>query len=301
MAQQLDLHQLRAFHALGQTGSFTGAAQRLHLTQSAISHAIAKLEASCGTALVDRRARAFRLSEAGGRLWLACEQMFTTLEAATEELGAETTGRLRLGATVEFGSSILMRHMQPFLAANPGVEIDFTLSFDLLEPLLRDDLDLVIDCREHFLPELDKRPLFRETYLVAGSPAFRAAAGIDGAMDLGRCAIVSMDKAAAWWHRFLMALPEGGRPEFTRIIEVNHVRAMINAGVAGLGALLAPTYSVLSELERGDLVPLLPGIRPVEDRFCIYQKKRKAGLRNHRLLTEYLMTLNPGEFGASGR
>ena len=73
---------------------------------------------------------------------------------------------------------------------------------------------------------------------------------------------------------------------------------MINAGVAGLGALLAPTYSVLRELERGDLVPLLPAIRPVEDRFCIYQKKRRTALRKHRLLTEYLLTLNPGEFGA---
>jgi len=55
---------------------------------------------------------------------------------------------------------------------------------------------------------------------------------------------------------------------------------------------------VLRELERGDLVPLLPAIRPLEDRFCIYQKKRKAPLRKHRLLTEYLLTLNPGEFGA---
>lgn len=299
MANQLDLYQLRAFHALGQTGSFTGAAQRLHLTQSAISHAIAKLEASAGTGLVDRRAREFRLTEAGGRLWLACEQVFATLEAAGEDLGeSRATGRLRLGATVEFGSSILMRHIQPFLAANPGVELDFTLAHDLLAPLLRDDLDLIIDCREHFLPELDKLPLFRETYVVAGSAGFRAAQGITTPLDLAGCPILSLDKAGAWWHRFLLALPEGERPDFTRIIEVNHVRAMINAGAAGLGALLAPTYSVLQELERGDLVLLLPGIRPVEDRFYVYQKKRKAALRKHSLLTEYLRTLSPAEFGA---
>ncbi len=190
-----------------------------------------------------------------------------------------------------------MRHIQPFLAANPGLELDFTLSHDLLAPLLRDDLDLVIDCREHFLPELDKQPLFRETYLVAGSPAFQAERGIQDARDLGPCPILSLDKAGAWWHRFLLALPEADRPEFTRIIEVDHVRAMINAGAAGLGALLAPTYSVLKELERGDLVPLLPGVRPVEDRFCVYQKKLKAGLRRHRLLTAYLRTLSPAEFG----
>jgi DNA-binding transcriptional LysR family regulator len=244
-----DLYQLRAFYALGQTGSFTGAAHRLHLTQSAISHAVAKLETTVGIGLVDRRMRQFRLTEEGKRLFLACEQVFATLEAAAEELGQPSAmGRLRLGATVEFGSSILMRHIGPFLAANPGLEIDFTLTYDLLPLLLRDEIDLAIDCQEHFLPELDKLPLFRETYVVAGSKAFRDASGISGARDLGRCTILSLDKAGAWWHRFLLALPETERPEFTRITEVNHIRAMINAGVAGLGVLLAPTYSVLQEL-----------------------------------------------------
>jgi DNA-binding transcriptional LysR family regulator len=298
MANQLDLYQLRAFHALGQTGSFTGAARRLNLTQSAVSHAIAKLEATAGTELVERRAREFRLTEQGDRLFLACEEIFATLEAAAEDLDeSRATGRLRLGATVEFGSSILMRHIQPFLAAHPGVEIDFTLAHDLLAPLLRDDLDLVIDCQEHFLPELDRRPLFRETFVVAGSPGFQAAYGLRTALDLAGCPVLSLDKAGAWWHRFLLPLPEPERPGLTRIIEVNHLRAMINAGIAGLGALLAPTYSVLRELERGDLMDLLPAIRPVEERFCIYQKKRKVALRKQRMLTEYLQTISPAEFG----
>jgi len=298
MAIQLDLYQLRTFHALGQTGSFTGAARRLHLTQSAVSHAIAKLEANAGTELVERRAREFRLTEHGDRLFLACEEVFATLEAAAEDLDeSRATGRLRLGATVEFGSSILMRHIQPFLAAHPGVEIDFTLAHDLLAPLLRDDLDLIIDCQEHFQPELERRPLFRETFVVAGSPGFQAVHGLRSALDLAGCPVLSLDKAGAWWHRFLLSLPEPERPGLTRIIEVNHLRAMINAGVASLGALLAPTYSVLQELERGDLVALLPAIRPVEERFCIYQKKRKAVLRKQRMLTEYLQTISPAEFG----
>ena len=295
---QFDLYQLRAFHALVQAGSFTGAARRLHLTQSAISHAVAKLEATSGVLLVDRRAREFRLTEEGRRLFLACEQVFTTLESAAEELGQSSVhGRLRLGATVEFGCSILMRHVRPFLADNPGLEIDFTLDYDLLAPLLRDDLDLVIDCQEHFLPELDKRPLFRETWVVAGSRAFREARGIEAAMDLGPCPILSLDKAGAWWHRFLLALPEHQRPEFSRVIEVNHIRAMITAAAEGLGAVLAPTYSVLGELARGELVPLLPELRPLEGRFYIYQKKTRASLMRHQRLTEYLMGISPAEFG----
>ena len=297
MAIQLDLYQLRAFHALGTTGSFTRAAGRLNLTQSAVSHAIAKLEASAQAVLVDRKAREFRLTEEGRRLWAACDQVFATLEAATEDLGeAGAAGRLRLGATVEFGSSILMRHMGPFLAAHPGLEVDFTLAHDLLTPLLRDEVDLAIDCRDHLLPDLEKVPWFRETYVVAAAPAFLAGRSVGGPKSLGQLPVLSLDKAGAWWHRFLLPLAEESRPEFRRVIEVNHIRAMINAAVEGLGVLLAPTYSVMKELERGELLPVLPGIRPKEDRFFIYQKKRRASLGKHRLLTAYLRTLAPPEF-----
>ena len=296
---QLDLYQLRAFHAVGQTGGFTGAARRLNLTQSAVSHAVAKLEASAGHSLVVRRGREVRLTEEGRRLWDACEQINAILEAAVEDLGqTRPRGRLRLGATVEFGSGILMRHIAPFLAAHPELEVDFTLTYDLLPPLLRDEVDLAIDCREHLRADLERTPLFRETYVVAGSPGFRAARGIATSQDLGRCPVLSLDKAGTWWHRFQLALPEPERPALGRIIEMNHLRAMINAAIAGMGALLAPTYSVLPELERGELVPLLPGVRPVEDWFSVYQKKTRAGLRRNRLLTDYLRSLSPAEFGA---
>jgi hypothetical protein len=59
-----------------------------------------------------------------------------------------------------------------------------------------------------------------------------------------------------------------------------------------------PRYSVLEELRRGDLVALFPQIRPTEDRFSIYQKKVKAGQEKLRLLTQYLQSLSPAEFGS---
>jgi DNA-binding transcriptional LysR family regulator len=83
-----------------------------------------------------------------------------------------------------------------------------------------------------------------------------------------------------------------------RIIEVNHIRAMIHAAIEGMGALLVPRYSVLEELRRGDLVALFPAICPAEDRFSIYQKKVKAGQEKQRLLTRYLQSLSPAEFGS---
>ena len=297
----LDLPQLRTFYTLAQTGSFTACARRLNRTQSAVSHAMAKLENLAGIPLLDRRGRGLGLTEEGRRLYQACEQVFATLDAAADDLRRHQTlarGRLRVGATVEFGSSILMKHMQPFLAANPDLEIDFTLSHDLLPPLLRDDLDLIIDCQEHPLPTLKKAPLFRETYVVACAPAFRKTHRLRTPADLSRGPVLSLDKAGAWWNRFLMAVPDQEQPQLDRIIAVNHIRAMIHAAVEGMGALLVPRYSVLEELKRRDLVALFPTIRPTEDRFSIYQKKVKANQEKQKLLTQYLQGLSPAEFGS---
>ncbi|WLT32165.1 LysR family transcriptional regulator [Geothrix sp. PMB-07] len=297
----LDLPQLRTFYTLAQSGSFTDCARKLNRTQSAVSHAMAKLEELAGVPLLSRKGRELGLTEEGRRLYAACEQAFATLDAAAEDLRRHQSlgrGRLRVGTTVEFGTSILMKHMQPFLTEHPGLEVDFTLSHDLLAPLLRDDLDLVIDCQEHPLPALKKVPLFRETYVVACSRAFKRAHRLKVPADLSGCPVLSLDKAGAWWNRFLMAVPDREQPQLDRVIAVNHIRAMIHAAAVGMGAALVPRYSVLEELERGDLVALFPDIRPTEDRFSIYQKKVKATHEKQRLLTQYLQSLSPAEFGS---
>lgn len=297
----LDLQHLRAFHLVVQTGGFSAAARRLHRTQSAVSHAVARLEASAGVRLLVRRGREVRVTEEGRRLHQACAAVFATLEAAQEDLErgrGRIEGRLRLGATVEFGCGVLMRHVQPFLEAHPGLEVDFHLSHDLRGPLLREDLDLAIDCVEHTDSELERTPLFRETYMVACAPAYLQAHPVAAPADLARCTVLSLDKACTWWQRFLGELPRTRQPRFGRVVEINHIRGMITAAVDGMGVLLAPSYSLQQELAQGALVPLLPALRPREDRFCLYQLASKAGLARHRLLKTYLMGLAPAEFGA---
>ena len=297
----LDLPQLRAFHAVARAGGFSAAAARLNLTQSAVSHAVGKLERSAKVRLLDRRGRRVVPTPEGEILREACETVFATLEAAEEELQRERSraeGRIRLGATVEFGTSVLMRHIRPFLEANPGIEMDFVLSHDLLTPLLRDDVDLAIDCVAHPHPDLDRTPLFREAYMVACAPDYLAARRIEGPSDLARCSVLSLDKEGRWWERFLGTFPKSRRPSFGRVVAINHIRGLITAAASGLGVLLAPSYSLKGELDRGALVPLFPAIRTLEDRFALYQKAGKARLERHRLLTKYLQEMTPAELGA---
>jgi LysR family glycine cleavage system transcriptional activator len=167
-----------------------------------------------------------------------------------------------------------------------------------MTPLLRDDLDIAIDCGEHHQPELRRIPLFRETYAVVCAGDFRRTHGIRRPADLSACTVLSLDKAGAWWDRFLLSIREDLRPGFGRIVAVNHVRAMITAAANGLGVALAPRYSVLGELRGGSLVQLFPRIKIAEDRFYVYIKERRAELKKHRLLVDYLKSIRPSEFGA---
>jgi len=295
----LDLYQLRAFFAAAQTLSFTGAARRLHVTQSAVSHAVAKLERGAGTELLSRAGRRLVLTEAGKALYRSCETVFYELERAEEQLSrarSGAAGTIRLGATVEFGTTLLMKYIRPFIERNPGVRLDFQFRHELLRPLLDDELDLVIDCRDHRAPGLEKRPLFREEYAVIASPEFLKGRALRRPADLARSNILSLDKEGLWWGNFLNALPAAGRPAFSEITEINHVRGIINAAIESLGVGFVPKYCVLKELKIGALVNVFPQLELLEDRFAVYQKTKRAGLERHRLLTDYLANIKSVHF-----
>ena len=300
MKTDFDLQQLKMFWTLVRTGSFTRTAHRLYRTQSAVSHAIRKLEQSAGSELLIRRGRSIELTEEGRHLFDACERAFGAIEEAAEAIAVrqgKSIGRLRMGSTVEFGCSILMRHMQPFMAAHPEIELAFQMSHDLIAPLLSDDLDIIIDCRVHNHASLERTVLFREKYVVACSPGYQCSCGIDQIEDLKRCAILSIDAEITWWHHFIYSIPEMQRPSFEKVIPIDHIRGIITAAKSGMGVAFVPLYSILNEIEQGELTVLFPDLELLEDRFIIYQKTKKSKLLRHRLLTEYLKNIKPSEFG----
>ena len=292
----LDLYQLRTFFTAAQTLNFTEAAARLFVTQSAVSHAIKKLERSAGEELLRKSGRRVTLTEAGRTLYKACETVFYELEKAQEALKAgrgRSGGTIRLGATVEFGTTLLIKHLAPFIKKHPQVHIDFQFSHDLLRPLLNDEVDLIIDCRDHKVPGLDKTPLFREEYAVIASPAL--AAGIRRPADLAGCRILSLDKDCAWWKNFQDALPQADRPALSDVTELNHIRGLINAAIESLGVGFVPKYCVTKELKAGTLENVFPRLELLEDRFAVYQKTKRTGLERHRLLIEYLSGIDAGQ------
>ena len=296
----LELNKLQVLLEAARGGNFTAAASRLHLTPSAVSHAIRKLEAGLSRTLVEWRGRRLALTDEGEYLYRVCERVFGELDEAGERLAGTDPGiekTLVLGATVEFGSNVLIRKLRPLLEAHPELRIDFFFSQELTLPLLRDEIDLAVDCRPHPNPAVEQISLFREKYSIVAAPAFLIKHPAVTPLDLEVLPVLSLDKEARWWRNMLEAVPPSGRPTFRRILAVNHIRGMINAAVEGLGVALLPRFTILDELAAEKLHVLFPRLKLLEDRFCLYQKRSRAGREKNRLITRFLTGMKVDEFG----
>ena len=104
--------QLRAFHGVASVGSFTGAAERLHVTQPTLSGQVKDLEQGFGIKLFERRGRGVVTTELGGRLLAITRQIFS-LEAEAEQLlaGARALARGRLPASARAEARLILARM----------------------------------------------------------------------------------------------------------------------------------------------------------------------------------------------
>ncbi|MCP4023010.1 MAG: LysR family transcriptional regulator [Desulfobacteraceae bacterium] len=297
----MDLYHLKTFFTLAKAESFTKAAELLFVTQSAVSHAIKKLEASLDTALFLRRGKTLILSEAGQALFRSCEKIFNELEKADQELALyrkKAKFHVTIGSPVEFGTTILINHIKDFLETNPDIHLDFLFSHHLLKPLIQDAVDMAIDCHDLSKPGFETIPLFREQYVTIASPDFISENKIRHIDDLNRVNILSNDKHLAWWNNFIIAIPEEKRSCLKNIVRINHVRGIINGAIAGLGIGFVPKYTVMKELKGKVLIDPFPQIKPAADHFKIFIKKEKLDLKKNKKLVDYLTRIKPSEFGA---
>ncbi len=297
----MDLYQLKTFFILAKIGSYTEAADFIGVTQSAVSHAIKKLETSTNNRLISKKGKAFSLTPAGQTLFSACETIFYELEKtedALKQYRKDAIWHICLGAPVEFGSTILIRHMKNFMQQYPHIQVDFLFSHHLRQPFLRDTVDFMIDCKDHRLPDTEKFFLFREQYVAIGSPDYIAHHGVKTEQDLKRVNILSLDKEATWWKNFQVALPGNASDLFKRITRINHVRGLINGAINGLGIGFVPKYTVIRELADNVLADPFPDIRPAADHFNIFIKTKKLALAKNKTLIDHLIRIKPTEFGA---
>ncbi|MDD3518745.1 MAG: LysR family transcriptional regulator [Chromatiales bacterium] len=162
----IELRHLRSLTALRDSGSLTAAAERLHLTQSALSHQLAELEQRLDMKLFERKSRPPRFTLAGERLLALAEDLLPRLREAERDLARLRGGHSgRLHVTVECHSCFewLMPALETFRGYWPEVTLDLSMGygFEPLPALARGDVDLVVtaDPVEH--AGIVYEPLFR--------------------------------------------------------------------------------------------------------------------------------------------
>jgi DNA-binding transcriptional LysR family regulator len=160
---------LRTFIAVADTGSFTRAAQRQHLTQSAVSHQIRRLEEQVGRRLLSRTTRSLTVTEDGEELLRHAQQILHSFDALARRFRpSPLSGTVRFGAPENFMGDRLPRLLCRFARDFPSVRLDASISANLdLPALIRTgDLDLAVVISLHDPDNLAAGRLLRRTRLV---------------------------------------------------------------------------------------------------------------------------------------
>lgn len=169
---------LRTFVAVKETGSFTRAAERLHLTQSAISHQIRRLEEQLGQPLLHRTTRSLILTEHGEDLLRYAEQILESMDALSRRFQpSPICGEVRFGAPENFVGNRLPTLLCQFAHSFPGIRLDVRVNMHLdLRTLVKDgELDLAVIMTPG---DSKEGTVMRQTQLVwVASEAFELAPG----------------------------------------------------------------------------------------------------------------------------
>lgn len=172
----LEIRHLETLSAIRDGGSLQEAAERLHLTQSALSHQLRDLETRLNLPLLNRRTRPARLTTAGLRVLALADEVLPRLRATERELqrlAAGRTGRLHLAIDCHSCFRWLMPALDAFRSQWPDVALDLSAAFSFapLPALVRGDLDLVITSDPQPIEAVTYLPLFRYELVLAVSEA----------------------------------------------------------------------------------------------------------------------------------
>ena len=162
----MELRHVRYFDAVAETLNFTRAAERLHVTQSTLSHQIRQLEDELGVELFDRSSKKVRMTEAGEILRSHLTPALGQIDRAVQALrgNAETlTGSIRLGTTPSFNTRMVPLCVSTFLHHYPGIQVTVEeLSADMIaRRLASGHLDLAVSYRPEGT-DLWFEPLYNE-------------------------------------------------------------------------------------------------------------------------------------------
>lgn len=225
-------------------GSLTAAAEALHLTQSALSHTVKKLEQQLGTEIWHREGRRLRLTQAGEYLLAVADRLLPQLAHAEERIGQYARGErgtLRIGMECHPCYQWLLKVVSPYLEAWPDVDVDVIQKFQFggIGALFGYEIEVLVTPDPLFRPGLKFEPVFDyEQVLVVGpTHALRTASYVKPEQLASEVLItypVAVDRLDVYT-QFLT--PAGITPRRHKTIETTDIMLQMVASGRGVAAL----------------------------------------------------------------
>jgi DNA-binding transcriptional LysR family regulator len=277
------LDDLRALVAVGRERSFTKAAVKLGVSQSALSQTIRQLEARLGVRLLTRTTRSVSPTEAGERLLRTVEPRFEEIDAelaTIAELREKPAGTIRITATEYAIESLLMPKLSKLLRKYSDIKVELTVDYGLRD-IVAESYDAGVRSGEQVARDMIAVRIGPDLRMaVAGAPSyFKNRTEPKKPQDLigHNCINLRLprhDSVYAW------EFDKNGRELRVRVegqLTFNATSQQINAALAGLGLVYAPEGMLQPYIARGRLRPVLKDwCQPYSGYHLFYPSRRQS-------------------------
>lgn len=263
-----DLNDMLFFAEVVDRGGFAAAGRTLNVPKSRLSRRIADLEGRLGVRLLHRTTRKLSLTQAGEIYHRHCVAMREQAEAAEEavlHVQTEPRGTVRVTCPVTLAQTTIGPLLPRFLAAHPQVRIDMQVTNRVVD-LVQEGVDIALRVRASLDDSgtLVVKNLGQTQGVLVASPQllqrFGAPEDPEALRNLPTVAMSAAD-ARANWH---LHGPRGARFELQHrpVCTADDLVTLKYAVVQGTGMCVLPDYLCREEMQRGELVPVLPGWAP---------------------------------------
>jgi DNA-binding transcriptional LysR family regulator len=282
----IDWDRVRIFHTVAEAGSFTRAADRLGLSQSAISRQISALEDDLGAPLFHRHARGLVLTEQGDILLDTAREVARRMAAAQTALKESRdvpAGLLRISTTVGIGTVWLPAHLPEFLDRYPEISVSLLVSDGEVDLSMR-QADVAVRLNRPTQADLIQRRLITFHTHIYGAPVYLDRRGRPQALaELDSHRFVSYGEEAQPPVNSLNWILYAGREEDENArprpanLTCNNVYGMLRAVESGLGLASLPDYLAAASAQLERVLPTVDG--PSYTAYFVYPEELRSSKR----------------------
>ena len=291
----MDLHYLEIFYEVAKAKSFTKAAEKLFINQSAVSIQVKKFEDILKVKLFDRSSKKIKLTYTGETLYKMAEDIFEKVKRAEKEISRVIEvdkARIAIGASAIIAEPLLPSLMREFSSVHDEIEYNITMSNKehLLKLLKEGELDVIIIDSQHITdPNLEIIPIEKGPYVLISSKHYDNIRDIEKDPIITRNVIQNNNKA-------IEVIEERYGINFnTKINVVGNLEVIKGMVREGVGNVILPYYAVYKDIKKGDF-KVISKIDEVKDGYELIITKDKKDLsqinkfinivKNHKIVME---------------